>query len=71
MRRRKARTLRLILMGLSLLVGALARLSMHADDLYFAAADNNLLNSESYHEEQDNLYEEALKLINAQIGDND
>jgi hypothetical protein len=42
--------------------GAIGRLSIYADQLYFANADK---------EAQDDVYEEALKLINTQVGDQD
>jgi YVTN family beta-propeller protein len=52
-------------------IGALTRMSMYADDLYFTAVLNHQLDSASYKEAQDDLYEDALKLIKTQSGDKD
>jgi YVTN family beta-propeller protein len=52
-------------------VGALARLFMYADDLHATAAFNNQLDSSSYKDAQDDLYESAVNLLNTAVGDND
>ena len=46
-------------------LGVLGRLSQAADDLYSEAAKNHKLNSKSYKKQQAQLYDYALKVINA------
>lgn len=46
-------------------LGALARLSMAADDLHNAAAKQNHLKSATYKKQQSELYMTALKVVNA------
>ena len=46
-------------------IGALARMSMYADDLHFTAAQTLQLNSPSYKDAQDDLYESVLELVNS------
>jgi hypothetical protein len=46
-------------------LGALGRLSMAADDLHADAANQNRLNSRQYKQQQAELYETALKVVNA------
>ena len=52
-------------------IGALDRMSMYADALHFSAAHNHQLNSISYIKAQEDLYKEALKLINNQVDNDD
>ena len=47
------------------LYGALARLSIGADDLHRAAKSKRMLESPSYKAEQARLYENALKLVSS------
>ncbi len=46
-------------------LGALARLSIGADDLHLAAKSKRMLKSRSYKAEQAKLYENALKLVSS------
>ncbi len=52
-------------------IGALVRMSMQADNLYNDAAQKNQLDSASYKEAQDDLYEDALKLVKTKVGADD
>ncbi len=55
----------------TLRIGLLGRMSMYADDLHAAAAQSGQLNSQSYREQQDDLYEDALKLVHSGAPDDD
>jgi hypothetical protein len=46
-------------------LGGLGRLSMAADNLHESAVKQNRLNSKEYKKQQAELYETALKLVNA------